>query len=101
MRHSWGRRRRARRLCRNHHGEKYREGKNGSKAEGHRVASGTIIGEDWHRYNVAMTPLSTRISPTTGGAYLAARTVAPRDEGHFARHLDVARQGGQRPFPCF
>src|SRR3989449_4245323 len=44
-----------------------------------------------------MTPLSTRISPMTGGAYPAARTVAPRVEDHFARHLDVARQRGQEP----
>ena len=33
----------------------------------------------------------------TEGAYLAARTVAPRVADHFARHLDAARQRGQMP----
>jgi len=41
--------------------------------------------------------LSTGISPATGVAYLAARTVAPRVADHFARHLDAARQRGQEP----
>src|SRR5438093_4297651 len=50
-----------------------------------------------HKYNVAIMQLSTGISPMAGGAYLAARTVAPRVEDHFARHLDVARQRGQEP----
>src|SRR5437867_484565 len=50
-----------------------------------------------HKYNVAIMQLSTGISPMAGGAYLAARTVAPRVEDHFARHLDAARQRGQEP----
>ena len=50
-----------------------------------------------HGYNVVITQHSTGISPMTGGAYLAARTVAPRVEAHFARHLEAARQRGQEP----
>src|SRR6266850_1808533 len=50
-----------------------------------------------HGYNVAITQHSTGISPMTGGAYLAARTVAPRVEAHFARHLEAARERGQEP----
>jgi hypothetical protein len=43
MRHSWCRRRRARRLRRDNHGKNYSESKDGGKAQDHRVASFTII----------------------------------------------------------
>jgi hypothetical protein len=48
-------------------------------------------------YNVVIAEFSTGISAMTEGAYLAARTVAPRVADHFARHLDAARQRGQMP----
>src|SRR5437899_6582997 len=37
------------------------------------------------------------LSSLTGGAYPVARTVAPKLQAHFARHLDAARQQGLEP----